>query len=135
MGLKPERPTIGSLLTFLTQVPEAPWPRARGAIRYYTEGRDAGQGTPKYEHSQDIASAFNRRILGYDREMKRRYPGGHAEILAKEQLEQHKLTNAIALAQVSFPYFWLTSRVLTIVGGYQFPKRPQTPLRTRLRRV
>ena len=95
-----------------SQVPEALWPRARGAIRYYAEGRDAGAGTPQYEHAQEIANAFNRHILGYDREMKRRYPGGRAEILAEEQLEQHKLSNAIALAQVSFPYSWLTSLVL-----------------------
>ena len=100
-----------------SQILEALWPHARGAIRIYDKGRDAGSGTPQYEHAQEVAHAFNRRILGYDREMRRCYPGGRAKILAEEQLEQHKLLNAIALAQVSFPYSWLTSLVLTIVGG------------------
>ena len=87
-----------------SQILEALWLRARGAIRIYDEGRDARAGTLQYEHAQEVAHAFNRRILGYDCEMRRRYPGGRAKILAKEQLEQHKLSNAIALAQVSFPY-------------------------------
>ena len=95
-------PTV--LFADVLQIPEALWPRARGAIRIYAEARDAKEGTPQYEHAEDIASAFNRQILGYDRELKRRYPGGRQEILAEEQLEQHKLTNAIALAQVSFLY-------------------------------
>ena len=83
-------------------------------LSHYKEARDAGSGTPQYEHAQEVALTFNRRILGYDREMRRRYPGGCAEILAEEQLEQHKLSNPIALAQVSFPYSWLISlRVLT----------------------
>ena len=108
--------TVGSLLTFLSQVPKTLWPRTCGAICYYAKGRGAGAGTPKYKHAQDIASAFNHCILGYNREMKRRYPGSCAEILTKQQLEQHKLLNAIALAHVSFPYSWLTSLVLTIIG-------------------
>ena len=92
-----------------SQIPEALWPRARGAIRLYAERKDAGVETPQYEHAQEIADAFDRHILGYNRELKRRYLGGRAKILAEEQLEQHKLSNAIALAQVSFPYSWLTS--------------------------
>ena len=91
-----------------SQIPEALWPRARGAIRIYKKARDAGPGTLQYEHAQEVAHAFNRRILGYDREMRCRYSGDCAKILAEEQLEQHKLSNAIALAQVSFPYSWLT---------------------------
>ena len=98
------RPNHSVSLTFFLQIPEALWPRARGAIRIYDERRDAEEGTPQYEHAEDVASAFNRQILGYDRELKRRYPGGRQEILAEEQLEQHKLTNAIALAQVSSFY-------------------------------
>ena len=87
-----------------SQIPEALWPRTRGAIRIYKEGKDAGEGTPQYEYAEDVARAFNREILSYDRELKRRYPGGRQEILTEEQLEQHKLMNAIALAQVSSPY-------------------------------
>ena len=127
-----------------SQIPEALWPRARGAIRIYKEGRDAGPGTPQYEHAKEVAHAFNRRILGYDREMRRRYPGGRAKILAEEQLEQHKLSNAIALAQVSFPYSWLTSlQVLTICrlalssptfsNGVLSMIMPSMTMRTRLR--
>ena len=97
-----------------SQIPEALWPRARGAICIYNEGRDARAGTSQYKHAQEVAYAFNRRILGYDRELRRHYPGSRAKLLAKKQLEQHKLSNAIALAQVSFPYSWLTSLVLTI---------------------
>ena len=37
-------------------------------------------------------------------EYKRQYPGGRTEQLAEKQLEQHKLSNAIALAKINFPY-------------------------------
>ena len=125
------------------QIPEALWPRTHEAICFYAEGKDAGVGTPQYEHAQEIADAFNCYILGYDRELKRRYPGGCAEILAKEQLEQHKLSNAIALAQVSFPYSCLTSlQVLTIcrlalsfstfLNGVLSMTMPSTTTKTRL---
>ena len=135
------RPYHLFLLTFLLQIPEALWPRAHGAIRIYDEGRDAGAGTPQYEHAQEVAHAFNRRILGYDREMKRRYLGGRAEILAEEQLEQHKLSNAITLEQVSFPYSWLTSvdycRLAlsspTFLNGVLSMTMPSTTTKTRLR--
>ena len=97
-------PTVLFSLTFFLQIPEALWPRARGAIRIYAEGRNAEEGTPQYEYAEDVARAFNCQILGYNRELKRRYLGGRQEILAEEQLEQYKLTNAIALAQVSSFY-------------------------------
>ena len=92
-----------------SQILEALWPRARDAIRIYEEGRNADEETPQYKYAEDVARAFNCQILGYDRKLKRRYPGGRQEILAEEQLEQHKLTNAIALAQVSSFYLQLTS--------------------------
>ena len=127
-----------------SQIPEALWPRARDAIRIYEEGRNADEGTPQYKYTEEIAHVFNRRILGYDREMRRRYPGGRAKILAEEQLEQHKLSNAIALAQVSFSYSWLTSlRVLTncrwalsfptFLSGVSSMTMPSTTKRTRSR--
>ena len=136
------RPSSWVIADVSFQIPEALWPRARGAIRIYEEGRDAGPGTPQYEHAKKVAHAFNCRILRYDREMRRRYPGGRAKILAKEQLEQHKLSNAIALAQVSFPYSWLTSlRVLTscrwalsfptFLNGVSSMTMPSTTTRTR----
>lgn len=80
------------------------WLRACDAIRIYEVERNADKGTPQYEYAEDVARAFNRQILGYDRELKRRYLGGRQEILAEKQLEQHKLSNAIALAKVSSPY-------------------------------
>ena len=68
-----------------SQIPEALWPRARGAIRIYDKEKDAGSGTPQYKHAQEVAHAFNRRILGYDQEMRHGYPSGRSKILAKEQ--------------------------------------------------
>ena len=34
----------------LVQIPEALWPRAHGAIREYRLAREAGEGTPEWEH-------------------------------------------------------------------------------------
>lgn len=64
-------------------------------MRYYAEARLAGEGTPEYDLAEDVARAFNRRILAYNREYKRRYPGGRAEQLAEEQLAEQRLANTI----------------------------------------